>query len=79
MEVMLWQPMRTALTDGQRIWLAFSTGPELTDWNMAACRYSNVGWYLSPNGEIGSPVHFIPINWMQIPRPPKEVQTASTA
>lgn len=73
---MAWQDISTALDDpvvsgGRRTWLAWSTGPDQSDWDMASCRYSGVGWCLSPNGEIGSPIHFVPTHWLRLD-PPKE-------
>ena len=61
-----WQDMDTAPRDGTRIWLAFSTGDGDQDWGLEPCRYMNIGWYLSPRGEIGSPIYFRPIAWQPV-------------
>lgn len=61
MRVLDWQSMKNVPTDGRRVFLSHDT--EGDSWSMAPCRYCN-GWYLSPNGEVGSPIHFVPTGWL---------------
>lgn len=62
-----WKPIETAPTNGERIMLAFTSGPEPHDWGMAIARHSGVGWVESnTDTNYGGPISYRPTHWREL-------------